>query len=63
MAQKPKLGCFSLFGHLKGKFTLHMSRKHLKIAEPVSLGVLQHPTKFQVKIFRGKKVMEDFPYN
>jgi len=30
--------------------------KHLKIAEQVSLGVLKHPNKFQVKILRGKKL-------
>jgi len=30
--------------------------KRLKIAEQVSLGVLQHLTKFQVKILRGKNL-------
>jgi len=33
-----------------------MSTKHLKIAVQVSLGVLQHLIKFQVKILRGKRL-------
>ena len=41
---------------LKGKFTLRIFRNHLKLAEQVSLGVLQHPTKFQVKILRRKNL-------
>jgi len=45
-----------IFGHLKGKLTLPMSAKHQKIAEQVFFDVLQHPTKFQEKILRGKKL-------
>jgi len=33
--------------------------RHLEIAEQVALGVLQHNTKFQVKISSGKR-MEAF---
>jgi len=36
--------------------------KHLKIAEKVSRGVLQHPNQFQENVFRGNKFMEDFAY-
>ena len=45
-----------LLVNLKGKFTFDCPTKHLKIAEQVSLGVLQHPTKFQVKALRGKEI-------
>jgi len=37
-----------------------INTKHLKIAEQLALGVLQHPTKFQMKILRGKNVIAFF---
>jgi len=60
---------FTLFGQLKAQFkyssesfqltlqaqfTLELSNEHLKLAKQLSLAVLQHRTKFQVTILRGK---------
>jgi len=51
MVQKPKfLSFFTLSGQFMGQFC---PTKHLKLAEHVSLAVLQRPTKFQVKILIG----------
>jgi len=49
----------SALGQLKGKITFNCPTKHLKIAEQVSLGVLQHPNQFQENTFGGNKFMED----
>ena len=52
----------SALGQLKGKFSFYCPTKHLKIAQQVSLGVLQHPNQFQENVFGGNKCMEDFAY-
>ena len=40
--------------NLKCKCTFNCLTKRLKMEEQVSLGVIQHPTKFKLKILRGK---------
>jgi len=52
---------FTLFGPLKVKLSQSTHTKRLKIVEQIYLGGLQHPTKFQVKILRGKKLWKILP--
>jgi len=57
---KPKMLGLLLpsLGLLRINCTHSTHTKYLKNAEQVFLGILQHPTTFQVKILRGTKLME-----